>query len=89
MSYAEFLEYLGREKLKATTDNLLVLEADNKYKPQDAHMNGSLLSKLGRSWSIADIMKGFGNLSHGIEHYFEKSSKLNASRFALAMGKKL
>jgi hypothetical protein len=89
MSYAEFLQYLAREKLQATTDNLLVLEADNKYKPQDAHMGGSLLSKLWRSWSIADIMKGFGNLTHGIEHYFEKSSKLNASRFALAMGKKL
>ena len=26
---------------------------------------------------------------HGIEHYFEKSSRLNASRFALMMGKKL
>ncbi len=89
MSYAEFLKYLKEGKLTATTDNLLVLEADNKYKPQDAHMEWSLLSKLGRSWSIADIMKGFGNLTHGIEHYFEKSSKLNASRFALAMGKKL
>ncbi len=89
MSYAEFLWYLKAQKLTATTDNLLILEADNKYKPQDAHMGGSLLSKLWRSWSITDIMKGFGNLTHGIEHYFEKSSKLNASRFALAMGKKL
>jgi len=34
---------------------------------------------------VADMMKGLSNLTHGIEHYFEKSSKLNASRFALSM----
>lgn len=47
------------------------------------------MSKVGSWWSVADMMKGFSNLTHGIEHYFEKSSKLNASRFALSMGRKL
>ena len=36
-----------------------------------------------------DITKGFSNIMHGWEHYFEKNSKLNASRFALNMGRKL
>jgi hypothetical protein len=92
MSYGEFIDYLKKNDLKATTDNLLVPNATDSYHPHDPHFEndfGSFMSKVGSWWSIADMMKGFSNLTHGIEHYFEKSSKLNASRFALWMWRKM
>jgi hypothetical protein len=89
MSYAAFVEYLKKNWLKATTDNILVPNANDTYHPHDPHLENSFLSKMWSYWSIADVMKGFGNLIHGVEHYFEKSSKLNASRVALTMWKKL
>ncbi|NRH20659.1 hypothetical protein HOO68_01300 [Candidatus Gracilibacteria bacterium] len=89
MSYGDFVLYLKKNDLSATTDNILVPDATDTYHPHDPHLEGSLLSKMGSWWSIADMMKGFSGLQHGIEHYFEKSSRLNASRFALSMGRKL
>lgn len=89
MSYGQFLQYLKKSKLKATTENLLHPDATSRYKPQEPHLEGSLLSKMGQMWSVADIIKWFGNLTHAVEHYFEKTSKLNASRVALAMGRKM
>lgn len=88
MSYGEFIAYLKKNEMKATTDNLLVPNLTDTYQPHDPHFEndfGSFMSKVGSWWSVADMMKGFSNLTHGIEHYFEKSSKLNASRFALSM----
>jgi len=89
MGYGEFLNYLKENKLKATTDNLLVPNATSKYHPHEPHLEWSLLSKMGKWWSVADIIKGFGNLTHAVEHYLEKNSKLNASRVALSMGRKM
>ncbi len=89
VSYGEFIAYLKKNDMKATTDNLLVPNATDAYHPHDPHLEWSLLSKMGTWWSVADMIKGFSNLTHGIEHYFEKTSKLNASRFALSMGRKL
>ncbi len=92
VSYGEFINYLTKNEMKATTDNLLVPNATDSYHPHDPHFEddfSSFMSKVGSWWSISDMIKWFTNITHGIEHYFEKSSKLNASRFALAMGKKL
>lgn len=92
VSYGEFIDYLKKNDMKATTDNILVPNATDAYHPHDPHFEndfGSFMSKVGSWWSIADIMKWFSNLTHGIEHYFEKSSKLNASRFALTMWRKM
>ena len=89
MSYGSFIEYLKKNDLKATTDNILAPNTTDTYHPHDPHLKWSLFSKIWSWWSIADIMHGFENLTHGIEHFFEKNSKLNASRFALTMWKKL
>jgi hypothetical protein len=87
LTRAEFLAYLKAHKLKATTDNLLDPDATSGYKPHDAHMHGSFFGSFLKGISVNDMVKGFGNIMHGIEHYFEKNSKLNASRFALKMGR--
>ena len=39
------------------------------------------------SWSVSDIIHGIKGISHGVTHYLEKGSKLNASRAALRMGR--
>ncbi len=81
---AYFLKYLKENKLKATTENLLV---EDTYKEQKPHMHGSLMKSWMNSWSINDIIHGMKWITHGIEHYLEKWSKLNASRAALRMGR--
>jgi hypothetical protein len=86
MTRAQFLVYLKDNKYKATTEDLFDPHA--WYHPHDPHMHGGGLMWLFKWPSINDIFKGFSNIAHGIEHYFEKNSKLNASRFALKVGRK-
>jgi hypothetical protein len=86
MSYAGFLHYLKKNKLEATTKDLLMPDS---YTNPHEHFEGSLFSKLGKFYSINDIIKAISNLTHHIEHYFEKTGKLNASRATLALTKKL
>lgn len=88
MSYPEFLHYVKTNKLKATTDNLVCPHAKHIHEPHE-HFEWSFFSRMWKAWTISDIINGFHNLTHHIEHYFEKTSKLNASRFTLAIGKKL
>ncbi|MDD2694202.1 MAG: hypothetical protein PHY14_04735 [Candidatus Gracilibacteria bacterium] len=85
MTREDFLVYLKENKLKATTKDLLDPHAG--YHPHDQHMHTEMFG-LFKGLSINDISKGFSNIIHGFEHYFEKNSKLNASRFALRMGRK-
>ena len=88
MTRAQFLIYLKdhKPKLKATTEDLLDPHAG--YHPHDPHMHGGGIMWLFKWPSLNDIFKWFSNITHGIEHYFEKNSKLNASRFALSVGRK-
>jgi hypothetical protein len=86
MTRAQFLVYLKDNKFKATTEDLLDPHAG--YHPHDPHMHGGGIMWLFKWPSLNDIFKGFSNITHGIEHYFEKNSKLNASRFALQVGRK-
>ena len=88
VSYGSFLYYLEKNKLKATTENLLSPDADNTHEPHE-HLEGNLFSKIGKLYSIGDIIKWVTNWIHHIEHYFEKTSKLNASRVTLGLAKKL
>ncbi len=91
VSYGEFINYLKVNNMSATTDNILAPSLTDPYHPHPPHFEddlSSFMSKVWSWWSVADIMKWFGNLTHGIEHYFEKSSKLNASRFALSVWRK-
>ncbi len=85
MTRAQFLVYLKKEKLKATTEDLLDPHAG--YHPHDPHMHGWGIMWLFKGPSFNDIFKWFSNIAHGMEHYFEKNSKLNASRFALKTGR--
>ena len=88
MSYGAFLGYLKKNNLAATTDNLLDPHAGHAHDPHE-HFEGSFFSKLGKMYSINDIIKWISNLTHHVEHYFEKTSKLNASRVTLGLAKKL
>lgn len=83
----QFLAYLKKNKFKATREHILDENATNIYHPHDPHMHGSFFGALSKGISINDIVKWFWNIVHGWEHYFEKNSKLNASRFALKMGR--
>jgi hypothetical protein len=88
LTRGEFLALLKEWNLKATKKNLLDPHAGNDYHPHDPHMHSSFFWSVFKWLSINDMMKGFHNIIHGWEHYFEKNSKLNASRFALRMGRK-
>ncbi len=87
MTREQFVLYLKENKLKATTEDLL--DPSAKYHPHNPHMHDSLFGSLFKWVSFADMSKGFENIIHGFQHYFEKNSKLNASRFALKVGRKL
>ncbi|MBP9779455.1 hypothetical protein KBD33_02395 [Candidatus Gracilibacteria bacterium] len=87
MTREQFVLYLKENKLKATTEDLL--DPSAKYHPHNPHMHDSLFGSLFKGVSFADMSKGFENIIHGFQHYFEKNSKLNASRFALKVGRKL
>lgn len=87
LTYAEFVDYLKENKLKATTEDLLDKHAS--YHGHGMHQEHSMFKKYMTNWSIADMIKGVKGIAHGVEHYLEKWSKLNASRFALKMGNKL
>ncbi len=70
MSYAEFLDFLKENKLKATTEDILDKSAD--YKAQNPHLEDNWFKSYMTKPSIADIIKGFSSLLHGAEHYMEK-----------------
>lgn len=88
VSYGMFLKYLKDGKFQATTEDLLG-DQDAHYHGHHAHMEESLLKRWMKKPSIADIIHGVKGISHAIEHYLEKGSKLNASRTSLRMAKML
>jgi hypothetical protein len=87
MSYGMFLNYLKKNNMKATTENLLI-DADHEYKWQDPHLETNWLKSYMKKPSIGDIFNGIKWVIHGVEHFLEKWSKLNASRSALWMARK-
>jgi hypothetical protein len=46
MSYGAFVEYLKKNGLKATTDNILAPSENDTYHPHDPHLENSFLSKM-------------------------------------------
>lgn len=88
MDYAMFIDYLRRNKYKATEVDLLQ-DPDASYHEAHFHMDETLLKRWMKKPSLADIFHGVSGLMHAAEHYFEKWSKLNWSRSALWMAKKL
>jgi hypothetical protein len=56
MSYGAFLGYLKKNHLEATTDDLLDPHAGHAHDPHE-HFEGSFFSKLGKMYSINDIIK--------------------------------
>lgn len=88
MDYAMFIDYLRKNKYKATNEDLLQ-DPDASYHEAHFHMEETLLKRWMKRPSLADIFNWVSGLMHAAEHYFEKGSKLNGSRSALWMAKKL
>jgi hypothetical protein len=72
MSYAAFLEYLGKNKLKASETDTLYPEAEHYHDHSHPHLHGSLIKRVLKWQNPASIWKGFEMVWHGIEHTLEK-----------------
>lgn len=86
MSYPAFLRYLEKEKLKATTKDIIVADAEHNLHGHDhahAHMESSFIKRVMQWQNPATIWKGFEMIFHSIEHTLEKGAKLDAAKFAL------
>ena len=91
MSYPAFLKYLEKNKLSATTKDLIVPNTahdlhgghGDHHHHAHAHMEGSFLKRVMKWQNPASIWKGFEMIMHSIEHTLEKGAKLDASRFAM------
>ena len=71
MDYAMFIDYLRRNKYKATEVDLLQ-DPDASYHEAHFHMDETLLKRWMKKPSLADIFHGVSGLMHAAEHYFEK-----------------
>lgn len=65
MTRAQFVAYLKKEKLTATTDNLL--DPNAEYHAHNPHMHSSAFWMLFKGISFMDITKWFSNIVHGWE----------------------
>jgi hypothetical protein len=88
MSYPAFLKYLAKNKLKATTKDVIVPGSDHHWHeehhhPPHAHTEWSFFKRLMMMQNPASIWKGFEMIYHSIEHTLEKWAKLDAARFAM------
>jgi hypothetical protein len=88
MSYGMFLDYLKKNDYTASSVDLLQ-DPDASYHGAHFHMDETFLKRWMRNPSLADIFHGVSGVIHAAEHYFEKGSKLNGSRSALWIAKKL
>ena len=90
MTYGAFIGYLQKNKLtKATSNDIIDDHAHSslEHGHDHDHMEGSLLSRLGKMQSIGSMWKWFEMIYHSIEHTLEKWSKLDAARFAMGTAK--
>jgi hypothetical protein len=85
MSYWAFLEYLKKNKFKASKKDLIVPEAahSHEWHWHHPHLHGSFWGKIMKFQNPASIWKGFEMIIHGIEQKLEKWAKLDAARFAM------
>ncbi len=87
LTYGAFLEYLKKNKLRASSNDIIDTHAHTDHAHDHSHMEGSLLSRLGKMQNPASIWKGLEMVWHSLEHTLEKWAKLDAARFAMKIGK--
>lgn len=84
VTYGAFVKYLKDNDMYATTDDLLVPRATAWYDPKDPKFNRDIVSAWTKNFgSVADMILAGKWLFQAVEHYFEKYSRLNASRISL------
>lgn len=85
MTYGAFLAYLKGNTLKYLPANPIGEGQHTKNHMHDPHTHGSVLSRLSKMQTLNSMAKWVGMIWHAFEHNLEKSTKLDAARFAMGL----